>query len=456
MATKAPTHNTHIQNGSHLSQSQRPQSTPKSAWGWTSNINSFVSAQLSSTQKVSESFFDNISATLSKKGQILASRPVNPNKRPTPSPRPPSNVPKPQDFLGLRADSPMPAMPPPSNTPSNISNPSHSPPGHAPHSNAHSNVNSNAHSDVHSNGIVSEDTEWRHKYTELKRQHSLKVALLEDQLQQYKASHSAQSTNNNIENAQSPSSPNSKIEQLEGQIVEHQRREKECIELLHHALSQHQEKSDALRSRIEDKYRVFFDKLLSVSLRAGLDPSDIFQVGDADREQIRIRTATFHADNAVDGNHGISTEMEGVRGPSAGPTSPTFNAEECGDDNPYDPEDCKSPSDSANTGNNHKMTTTVTTPRDPSPGKTSTASLESIDSIKSVGDRGTLDHSKLQCIEQNPFIVHDAANLLPVSYIYQLTESVIYQNNQKLVYCLGTFSSLKLSSRLLHEWIGVI
>ena len=47
-----------------------------------------------------------------------------------------------------------------------------------------------------------------------------------------------------------------------------------------------------------------------------LVPSDIFQVGDADREQIRIRTKTFHADNAVDGNHEISTEMEGVRGPS--------------------------------------------------------------------------------------------------------------------------------------------
>ena len=130
-------------------------------------------------------------------------------------------------------------------------------------------------------------------------------------------------------------------------------------------------------------------------MRAGLDPSDIFEIDDADKELMQLRIETFNADNrhdaenVVDGNHEIEEhiEMEGVHGP----TSPTFNAEECDgdahDDHDHDPEDCKS--DCPNSGYNHKV-------------------------ITNVGDRGTLDHSKLQCIEQNPFIVHDAANLLPV------------------------------------------
>ncbi len=324
MATKAPKHNASVPNGVGRPPQQpaAPQPESKKAWGWTSSLNSFVSAQVSAAQKdiqkAGTSLFDNVSATLAKKGQLLTSSTSTsllPGTTTTTRP-PPSNpsVPQPDDFRQHRADSPI--------APHASSRPLPRRTASTPH------IQPNGKSSFISNGAVSEEAEWRRKYAELKKQHTLKVAMLEDQLQQYKAS--AASIDNE---PQSPSSPRtaSKVDELERRIAEHKQRETQCIELLQSHMAQSMANSDALRLRIEGKYQLFFDQLLSVTLRAGLDPVDIFKVDGDDHERMRLRVEAMRTDlgrdtDLVDAVSEPGTSDPGTSDPG---TSPTRNAEEC-------------------------------------------------------------------------------------------------------------------------------
>ena len=202
------------------------QQQPANGWGWGS-INNFVE----NTKKSSESFFDNMTATLSKKEQkqnIVINRNIKRTIVHQHQQLPPSQAPK-------------------------VLNPPRT-----------------------------ELDQWKLKYMELKNASSQKITILSEELQKYKE-HNI-NLNRLISQETDP-----KIKQLESQIAAYRENEKKCMYLCQQQISEYFANTDDLQHEIEEKYKIFYEKLLNVTIKAGLNPNDIF----------RRSTAQHHSDDAM-------------------------------------------------------------------------------------------------------------------------------------------------------------
>eukprot|EP01084_Bolivina_argentea_P080065 145081_1 len=188
-------------------------------WGWTNSLNTFVE----NTKTASESFFDNVAATLNTKKE-QANMHNNNNKLP----------PQPINKQQLQSEDQKKQEEP---------------------------------TDPYTK-LELELSEWKSKHSQLKTAHSLKTAMLQNELQKYKDTNTSFNRHISLQTE-------SKIAKLESQILSYKQNEIQLTNIIKENIQKYYQNTDYLQHQIDNKYKIFYEKLLNITIKAGLNPKDL-------------------------------------------------------------------------------------------------------------------------------------------------------------------------------------